>query len=97
MIREIRAASTPPSEPISAQISDALIANTQVSVVRPSLGRQRDPPQVTNTFPPHEPGRHGIAELLTLATAIRRLAFGTLPPIEALGRIRDAIREYDGT
>jgi hypothetical protein len=45
MIREIRAASTPPSEPISAQISDALIANTQVSVVRPSLGRQRDPTQ----------------------------------------------------
>jgi hypothetical protein len=38
---------------------------------------------------------YGIAELLTLVTAIRRLAFGTLPPIEALGRIRDAIREYD--
>jgi hypothetical protein len=31
-----------------------------------------------------------------LVTAIRRLAFGTLPPIEALGRIRDAFREYDG-
>jgi hypothetical protein len=24
------------------------------------------------------------------------LAFGTLPPIEALGRIRDLYREYDG-
>jgi hypothetical protein len=27
---------------------------------------------------------------------IRRLAFGALPAVEALGRIRDAIREYDG-
>jgi hypothetical protein len=36
---------TDTSEPISAQISDALIANTQVSVVRPSLGRQRVPTQ----------------------------------------------------
>jgi hypothetical protein len=51
---------------------------------------------VTDTFPPAEPGRHGIAELLTLVGTIRRLAFGTLPPIEALGRIRDAFREYDG-
>jgi hypothetical protein len=51
---------------------------------------------VTDTFSPHEPGRHGIAELLTLVGVIRRLAFGTLPPVEALGRIRDAIREYDG-
>ena len=51
---------------------------------------------VSHTFPPAEPGRHGIAELLALVTAIRRLAFGTLPPAEALGRIRDAIREYDG-
>jgi hypothetical protein len=56
MIREIRAASTPPSEPISAQISDALIANTQVSVVRPSLGRQRDPSQVCRGLPvPQDP------------------------------------------
>jgi hypothetical protein len=51
---------------------------------------------VTNTIPPAEPERHGIAELLTLVGEIRRLAFGSLPPIEALGRIRDAIREYDG-
>ena len=51
---------------------------------------------MTDTFPPPDPSRHGIAELLTLVTAIRRLAFGTLPPIEALGRIRDAFREYDG-
>ena len=50
---------------------------------------------MSTTFPPREPGRHGIAELLTLVTAIRRLAFGTLPPIEALGRIRDLYREYD--
>jgi hypothetical protein len=51
---------------------------------------------VSHTFPPAEPGRHGIAELLALMTAIRRIAFGTLPPVEALGRIRDAFREYDG-
>jgi len=51
---------------------------------------------VTHTLPPADPGRHGIAELLTLVGEIRRLAFGNLPPIEALGRIRDAIREYDG-
>ena len=48
-----------------------------------------------DTFPPPDPGRHGIAELLTLVGQIRRLAFGTLPPIEALGRIRDAFAEYD--
>jgi hypothetical protein len=29
---------------------------------------------VSTTFPPHEPGRHGWAELLTLVGAIRRLA-----------------------
>ena len=51
---------------------------------------------MSTTFPPPEPGRHGINELLTLVGEIRRLAFGTLQPIEALGRIRDAIREYDG-
>jgi hypothetical protein len=51
---------------------------------------------VSNTLPPPEPGRHGINKLLTLVGEIRRLAFGTLPPIEALGRIRDAFREYDG-
>jgi hypothetical protein len=49
---------------------------------------------VSTTFPPPDPGRHGWAELLTLVGEIRRLAFGTLPPIEALGGIRDAIREY---
>ena len=31
-----------------------------------------------DTFPPPDPGRHGIAELLALVTEIRRLAFGTL-------------------
>ena len=47
------------------------------------------------TFPPHEPGRHGSAALLTLVGAVRRLAFDrTLPPPEALGRIRDAYRDY---
>ena len=35
---------------------------------------------MSTTFPPSEPGRHGINELLTLVGEIRRLAFGTLPP-----------------
>jgi hypothetical protein len=40
--------------------------------------------------------RHGWAELLTLVGAVRRLAFDTsLPPTEALGRIRDAFQDYD--
>lgn len=46
MIREIRAASTLPSAPISAQISDALIANPQVSTVLASPRLERDPSQV---------------------------------------------------
>jgi hypothetical protein len=56
MIRGIRAVSTLPSEPISAQISDALIANTQVSVVRASLGLQRDPSQVLRL------NRHSVSQ-----------------------------------
>ena len=36
------------------------------------------------------------ADLLRLVGAVRRLAFDTsLPPPEALGRIRDAYRDYD--
>jgi hypothetical protein len=51
---------------------------------------------VSHTFPPHEPGRHGWAELLTLVGAVRRLAFDrTLPPSEAMGRIRDLFAAYD--
>jgi hypothetical protein len=38
----------------------------------------------------------GIAELLRLVGAARRLAFDrTLPPLEALGRIRDVFADYD--
>ena len=48
-----------------------------------------------STIPPPEP-RHGIAELLRLVGAVRRLAFDpTLPAIEALGRIREQFTEYD--
>ena len=48
------------------------------------------------TFPTHEPGRHGWAELLGLVGAVRRLAFAqNLPPAEALGRIRDLFAGYD--
>ena len=66
---------------------------TTHSPAEASTGRS---PAVSTTFPPPEPGRHGIAELLTLVGEVRRLAFGNLPPVEALGRIRDVIREYDG-
>jgi hypothetical protein len=45
---------------------------------------------------PTDPPRHGITELLRLVGAVRRLAFDrTLPPSEALGRIRDAFHDYD--
>jgi hypothetical protein len=48
-----------------------------------------------STIPPPEP-RHGIAELLRLVGTVRRLAFDTsLPPPEAMGRIRDALGDYD--
>jgi hypothetical protein len=51
---------------------------------------------VSTTFSPHEPGRHGWADLLRLVGAVRRLAFDrTLPASEALGRIRDAYADYD--
>jgi hypothetical protein len=51
---------------------------------------------VSHTFPPPEPARHGWAELLKLVGALRRLAHDTtLPPVEAMGRIRDAFRDYD--
>jgi hypothetical protein len=51
---------------------------------------------VSTTFPPHQPGRHGWAELLGLVGIVRRLAFArNLPLAEALGRIRDAYRDYD--
>ena len=48
-----------------------------------------------HSIPPPDP-RHGINELLTLLGAIRRIAHDTiLPPVEALGRIRDAFADYD--
>jgi hypothetical protein len=51
---------------------------------------------VSYSIPPPEP-RHSIAELVTLVGAVRRVAFDvTLEAGDALRRIRDAIREYDG-
>ena len=48
---------------------------------------------MTDTFPPAEPGRHGIAELLTLVDELRRLAHDTtLAPDDAMRRVRDLIR-----
>jgi hypothetical protein len=52
---------------------------------------------VNDTFPPPEPGRHGIAELLTLVGRVRRVAHDvTLEAGDALRRIRDLYAEYDG-
>ena len=52
---------------------------------------------MSHSIPPPEPGRHGIAELLTLMTAIRRIAYSrSLEPDDAMRRIRDAFAEYDG-
>ena len=51
---------------------------------------------MSTTFPPQEPGNHGWAELLTLVGSVRRLAFDrSLPPVDALARIRDEYQEYD--
>jgi hypothetical protein len=51
---------------------------------------------VSTTFPPQPPGRHGWAELLTQVGTVRRLAFDpSLPPTEAIGRIRDTFQDYD--
>ena len=53
---------------------------------------------MSHTFPPAEPGRHGIAELLALTTTIRRIAYSrALEPDDAMRRIRDAFAEYDGS
>jgi hypothetical protein len=53
-------------------------------------------PAVSTTFPPPEPARHSIAELLTLVGAIRRIAYDvTLEAGDALRRIRDLYAEYD--
>ena len=51
---------------------------------------------MNHTQPPQPPNRHGIAELLHLVDEVRRLAHdASLPPAEALGRIRDAFNDYD--
>jgi hypothetical protein len=44
-----------------------------------------------------EPGRHSIAELLTLVGSIRRLAYDrSLAPDDAMRRIRDRFAGFDG-
>ena len=47
------------------------------------------------TIPPPKP-RHGIAELLRVGACVGGVD-RSLPPSEALGRIRDAYRDYDQT
>ena len=51
---------------------------------------------MSTTFPPHQPGRHGWAELLTLVGDVRRLAYDhSLEPDNAMRLIRDRFGEYD--
>jgi len=53
-------------------------------------------PAMSATFPPSQPGRHGIVELLALVGATRRIAFDiTLEGGDAMRRIRDLYAEYD--
>ena len=48
-----------------------------------------------STIPPPRP-RHGIAELLALVGAVRRIAYDhALEPGDALRRIREAFHDYD--
>jgi hypothetical protein len=52
---------------------------------------------VEPTFPPPEPARHSCTDLLAVIGGIRRIAFDrSVPPIEAMGQIRDEFRVYDG-
>jgi hypothetical protein len=52
---------------------------------------------VFHTFLPHDPGRHGIAELLALLDGIRAVAFDrTLADDDIARRVRDLLREHDG-
>jgi hypothetical protein len=51
---------------------------------------------VSTTYPPPEPGHHGIAETLRLVDVLRRLAYNrSLAPDDAMRRIRDAFAEHD--
>ncbi|MGH3944499.1 MAG: hypothetical protein ACRDSI_05570 [Pseudonocardiaceae bacterium] len=51
---------------------------------------------MSTTFPPPDPGRHGIAELLGLVGDLRRLAYDRgLAPDDAMRRIRDRFHDYD--
>jgi hypothetical protein len=53
---------------------------------------------MSTTVPPHEPGRHGWAELLRLVDGVRTLAYDqSLAPDDAMRRIRDRFHEYDET
>ena len=51
---------------------------------------------MSNTVPPHQPGRHTWAELLRLVGAVRHIAHDrTIESDDALRRIRDAFHDYD--
>ncbi|HEU0212947.1 MAG TPA: hypothetical protein VFR13_02595 [Jiangellaceae bacterium] len=53
---------------------------------------------MSTTIPPHDPGRHGWADLLRLVGDVRRLAYdSSLAPDDAMRRIRDRFGVYDGT
>ena len=48
-------------------------------------------------FPPSEPGRHGIADVLRLVDQVRAVAFDrTLSDGDVARRVRDLLRKHDG-
>ena len=52
---------------------------------------------MTTPYPLRPPGRHSIAAVLALVDRLRAIAFDTsLPPVEAVGRIRDEFRSHSG-
>jgi hypothetical protein len=61
------------------------------------MHQEEDPMNTLPTNPPAEPARrHGIAELLRLVDALRRLAYDpTLAPDDAMRRIRDLFADHD--
>jgi hypothetical protein len=53
---------------------------------------------MTTPYPPtRPPGRHSIAAVLAFVDRLRAIAFDrSLPPAEAVGRIRDEFRSHSG-
>ena len=52
---------------------------------------------MSHTFPPSEPGRHSMDDVLALVDRLRRHAYDrSLAPDDAMRRIRDELGEHYG-